>query len=317
MIQLELHQKCADRPRLSLVRISGQFDVTACANIQQLAAALDDEPATWVDDHLFSLRMDEVESLTLNVEGRSLELQRDEAGFALGGSKPRHIDVDIGNDVLQTLVSIRGTLTSAGVIPTITDFESQDSVQLLSALVGTSDRYEERILIGKMTPNGERWVKRLSDSAILRLDSTTASSLEIDPDLLKNRSLIDVEPGAVQSVELLAHGRTFRWSAEKASSLRPEPVTGASFDSTEIEALRSRLAKLRAKKWLIRPHDPAKLSLICQVNFAILDQDNAQRGYSLHIALGQDRKTLAWLGESNDYFEPESELEELLVPAQK
>ncbi len=293
--------------------MAGPEEVAACANIQELAATLDRESVSWIDDRLFSLRADEIEALTMNVEDHSLELVREESGFWVRGQKPRHVDIETGNDVLQTLVSIHGTLAAAEVNPTTIDFGPRDFVQLRSAVVGPSDRYQERVLIGKVLPNGERWAKRVSDSAVLRIDSVAASSLELDADVLKNRSLIDVATSAVQSVELLAHGRTMRWVIDNSGVLQPDPVTALPFDSKRIESMRSQLAKLRAKKWLIRPRDWANIKSLWQVNFDVVDQDNALRRYLLHIAMNPNQHTVAWLGDSTDYFEPEPELKDLLA----
>jgi hypothetical protein len=190
-VQVEFYAKCDKQAGLGRVRVSGALDAMACADIQGLTTALERAPADWIDDRLFSLRGDEVESLTVNVRGQSLELEREGSSFLLRRPESRRVDIDTGNDVLGTLVMLRGELGPENANLVRFDSESSDFVQLRSSVVGISDHYDERILIGPVLVDGTRWVKRLSDGTLLRIDAPTASSLSVDATALRSRNLID------------------------------------------------------------------------------------------------------------------------------
>jgi hypothetical protein len=190
-VQVEFYAKCDKQAGLGRVRVSGALDAMACADIQGLTTALERAPADWIDDRLFSLRGDEVESLTVNVRGQSLELEREGSSFLLRRPESRRVDIDTGNDVLGRLVMLRGELRPENANLVRFDSESTDFVQLRSSVVGISDHYDERILIGPVLVDGTRWVKRLSDGTLLRIDAPTASSLSVDATALRSRNLID------------------------------------------------------------------------------------------------------------------------------
>lgn len=192
-VRVEFDSKCDNQAGLGRVRVSGALDAIACADIQGLTTALERAPADWIDDRLFSLRGDEVEGLTVNVRGQSLELEREGSSFILHRPESRRVDIDTGNDVLGTLVALRGELLSDNANLAKFDSESGDFVQLRSSVVGNSDHYVERILVGPALVDGAHWVKRLSDGELLRIDAATTSSLVVDTTALKSKNLVDAD----------------------------------------------------------------------------------------------------------------------------
>lgn len=310
-VRVELHRNCPDHPGLSLLIVSGADDTLACANVEQLANMLDAQASSWVDTHLFSLRTDEVESLALQLEGRSLTLEREGSAFLLRGLESHPIDIDTGNEVVQKLVSTHGTLATTRSV-SASDFDPNTFVELRSAVVGLSEHYEERVIFGPIASNGERWVKRISDSAAMRIDSKTDSLLRLEGNLIRSRIIVNVEASRVQDIELSSRGRRLRWVSEKGGSLRPEPGPDLPLDSGDVELLRRHLAGLRAQRWLKKPSSFARDKPTYLVSFAIMDGDNTPRRYLLHIAVNTSKEVAAWLEETNDYFEPELELVDLV-----
>jgi hypothetical protein len=183
-VVVQFYGTCGKWPELSTVRISGATSVAACVNAQDLTNTLGDEAPSWLDDRLFSVRTDEIEGLTIKLEGHSLELEREEMGFVTGGPEPHRIDIDAGNDSLQTLTSIRGVLANSASEIAQADVGPSNYIEVRSAVVGATDRYEERVLIGPAQANGQRWVKRVTDSTLLRLDAKAADSLRIESKLM-------------------------------------------------------------------------------------------------------------------------------------
>ncbi len=182
-VAVELYQSCGKWPELSTFRVSGAKGVAACANAQGLATALTEAAPSWIDDRLFSVRTDEIESLRVDLDGHSVELEREEYGFLLSGPQPRRIDVDAGNELLQALTSIHGKLVDPASEIAKADLEANNFILVRSAVVGATDRYEERVLVGPEQSGSQRWAKRVTDSTFLHLDAKASSSLKLEPKL--------------------------------------------------------------------------------------------------------------------------------------
>ena len=183
-VAVELYDSCGKWPELSTFRISGAKGVAACTSAPGLATALTEAAPSWIDDRLFSVRTDEIESLRVELDGHSLELEREEYGFLLSGPQPRRIDVDTGNELLQTLTSIHGVMIDPASDNAHADLKANNFILVRSAVVGATDRYEERVLIGPEQSGGQRWAKRVADSTFLRLDAKASSSLKLESKLM-------------------------------------------------------------------------------------------------------------------------------------
>jgi hypothetical protein len=183
-VLVELSPTCGKWPELSTIRVSGAARVAACAKAEDLTTLLVADASSWLDDRLFSVRTDEIEGLTVELDGHSLKLERQELGFSMSIPEPRRIDIDTGNDSLQTLTSIRGVLANSASNIAPADVEGINFIEVRSGVVGPTDRYAERVLIGPEQSNGQRWLKRASDSTFLRLDAKAANSLKIESKLL-------------------------------------------------------------------------------------------------------------------------------------
>jgi hypothetical protein len=176
---------CDGQPALSLVNVSGLEEFTACADARAILAKLELNFANHTDTHLFSLRPDEVESVSTQMGGRSLQLERWESSFRLAGPVPRAIDLEAGNGWLQSLLAIRGTLVQNPASVAIAPFDKEQFVQLRSAVVGPGESYQERVTIGQPNPRGERFIRRDADGALLRVSAQDATLLVLDENNLE------------------------------------------------------------------------------------------------------------------------------------
>jgi hypothetical protein len=311
-IQLALLGGCEGQPALSVLSVTGTQDVTACANVQDLQARLDAGGPAWVDRHLFSLRMDEVERLAMQVDGRLLELERYESRFRVLGNDPRAIDINTGNDALQALVSIQGTLQEGTHKPVSSQMAETNFIELRSLVATSANNLEERVLVGPATPNGERWVRRMSDSALLEVDATNARSLVADDNWTRSKILVNSDASAVQSIEFVVRGRTFRWTQDDQALKHAQPAKALPLDSNEIEKLRGCLGKLRVQGWLYPDAARVDRSTAATLIFETNDGDRSPRRYTLELALGDKRRLVAKLVGADAFFDPEPALTELL-----
>lgn len=178
-IRLEFGGPCEGEPSTSLVAVVGSEDVTACADARALLARLARGPSEWLDNCAFSVRPDEVESLEAASSGHSWQLERWESAFRFTGADPKPVELEPGNRLLQAMLSTCGKLVSPSP-PGILPFDANNFIRVRSAVIGDTDRYEERVLVGPALANGDRYVKREMDGALLRIPRTEVDALMPD-----------------------------------------------------------------------------------------------------------------------------------------
>ena len=183
-IRLEFGGSCDGQPNSSFVAITGSEDFTACADTRALVTKLEGEPTDWEDSQLFSVRPDEFESLDEVPNGQPLHLERWESAFRITGGAVHPIDLETGNQWLSELLSTRGKLVNSST-QVVTGFDAKNFVRVSSAVIGDSDHYEERVLFGPALANGDRYVKRDADGAILRISASAVRALLLDENRLK------------------------------------------------------------------------------------------------------------------------------------
>ena len=182
-IRLEFGGPCAGESNSSLVAITGFEDVTACADTRALLSKLEGGATDWKDSQLFSVRPDEVESLDEVSNGQPLHLERWESAFRITGGAVHPIDLETGNQWLTALLAARGALVNPST-QAIPAFDAKNFVRVSSAVIGGSDHYEERVLLGPALANGDHYVKRDSDGAILRISASAIRALLLDENRL-------------------------------------------------------------------------------------------------------------------------------------
>ena len=183
-IRLEFGGPCEGEPESFLVAVTGSEDFTACADTRALLAKLEGGASDWVDSQLFSLRPDELESLDEESSSHSLHLERWESAFRITGGAAHRIDLETGNRLVLALLATRGKLVNPSIIG-VPPFDDRNFVLVRSAVIGDTDRFEERVLVGPALANGDRYVKRVADGAVLRLSAADVTSLLLDENQLK------------------------------------------------------------------------------------------------------------------------------------
>lgn len=181
-VRLEFGAPCSDG---SFVSVSGAEQFEACADTRALLPRLELQAPEWVDSKLFSVRPDEVESLELKHGAQTSKLERWESGFRVTEHDVQALDLETGNRVLSVLLKVGGKLTNA---PSAGTFENASVVTVRSAVIGDTDKYEERVVVGPALTSGDRFARREVDGALLRVPASEASSLLLDENRLKELS---------------------------------------------------------------------------------------------------------------------------------
>jgi hypothetical protein len=179
-IAIEMTSPCAEATGLTTARVSGDETTVACADFSPLIAILSQEAETWRDTRLFTLRTDQVESVRTSLRGEKIDLRREGTAFTMGNANIVQVDLQAGNEFLTALLEARGQVVFANLQSVRPVFTSGDYLQIRSSVIGQQDEYQEKLFVGLPMTNGERFVKRAEDDAVLRISEATAELLQMD-----------------------------------------------------------------------------------------------------------------------------------------
>ena len=287
-VKIEFMGSCDSLPGLTLVRVAGAPATLACANAKSVTTLLAHAPLDWRDSQLFSLRMDQVESLEVSFDSKKFDLRRDGTGFMLEASTgTSQVDSEPGNDFLTALLSTGGQIITRDLYSPASAFDSSDFIRLRSSVIGSDENYQEQVLLGTRSIDGSRFVRRLEDNAVLKVEPTMAAMVQINSQSFKSRTIIHVDSNQVQHVEVRIRG--------KKATIRSE----------QMDALRECLSDLKAKKWLSARPAANVAQDMTQLDFDIVKGDDSLRHHTLRIASQDDGTEYCWLEEEQaSYFEP-------------
>ena len=184
-IAVELMSPCAEATGLTAVRVSDDGTTVTCADFSRLLAILSQEAETWRDTRLFTLRTDQVESVRASFRGEGVELRREGIAFTMESANPVQVDLQAGNEFLTALLAARGRVVSTKSASMHPVFASGEYLQIRSSVMGEQDEYQEKLIVGPSTANGDQFVKRAEDDAVLRISEATAELLRMDAQSFK------------------------------------------------------------------------------------------------------------------------------------
>jgi hypothetical protein len=202
-----------------------------------------------VDRSLFTLRTDEVEAF-VSVEGdKRLELERKEKGFVMRAPQHGSIELEPGNQRIQSMISVRGELLPGKNPKELGLDPPRGSVLMKSTAALESRVVEESVAIGNAASDGRVNVRRKQDGALLLIDAASARSLLPDATLMRNRTIFDFSPTDLRTIEIKTPRTTQKLARSLSGSFTLEAPKGFDADpglsSDLVEALRS----LAAERW--------------------------------------------------------------------
>jgi hypothetical protein len=115
-----------------------------------------------------------------------MDLRREGTAFTMEGANSVQVEIQAGNEFLTALLAARGQVVSTKLTPTHQAFASGDYLQIRSSVIGKQDDYQEKLLVGPSTPNGDRLVKRAEDDVVLRISEATAELLRMNAQSFKH-----------------------------------------------------------------------------------------------------------------------------------
>jgi len=202
-----------------------------------------------VDRQLFTLRTDEVEGF-VSVEGdKRLELDRKEKGFVMRAPQQGSIELEPGNQRIQSMVSARGELLPGAKPKDLGLDPPRGSVLLKSTAALESRVIEEFVSIGNTAGDGRVNVQRKQDGAVLLIDAASSRSLLPDATLMRNRTILDFSPNDLRTIEIKTPRTTQKLVRSLSGSFTLEAPKGFDADSGLASDLIEVLRSLAAERW--------------------------------------------------------------------
>jgi hypothetical protein len=228
--------------------------VAACVP-KSVMAGLSTPAEALIDRSLFSLRKDEVESLTIVRGDRKLELERQQNGFVMRAPVKADVELETGNQHVEAIVAGRGTLVDAPDLARLGLEPPRGRASVKSAAEDDSKVIEETLQIGAAGPDGTLHVRRTADGAVLELGKDAARLLAADASLLRKRQLLDFAPSELLVIELESKSLHQRLRREPSGSFTLELPKDAAHDASLATSLVDVLGSLEADRWVASADD--------------------------------------------------------------
>ena len=211
----------------------------------------------FVDHHLFSLRPDEIEQITLVAGDATLEIARSGTGWHQRAPTDGAVEPDVGQSFARSLHDLTAeSIAGPG---------SPDSPATASATVTKVDGGEEKlgsetIELGTIGADGFVEARRVVDGARLRLTADAAAMLRPSGLALRSRKVVDEPASRVRSVTI--DSPSLRQVLRRSSSggFTLEEPTSLAVDAGLANDVTEALVKLRADRW-VADHDDGSFGL--------------------------------------------------------
>jgi hypothetical protein len=233
-----------------VVALRREPDRLAACVARNVMPGLSTPVAELVDHRLFTLRNDEVENLTIVQGEQRLELDRKENGFLMRAPQRREVELEPGNQRLQTILATAGELVPDAQPKQLGLDPPRGSVLLKSTAAFDSRTLEELVLVGNPASDGRVPVLRKHDGAVLLIDPLSAKNLLPDATLLKSRVILDFTQYELKSIEIKTPRVVQRLVRSLGGSYTLEAPKGFEVDPGLAADLVESVRALGAERWV-------------------------------------------------------------------
>ncbi len=226
-----------------------------------------------VDQTLFFAQKDQVESISITLGEKKLDLERKDNGFVMLAPIKTNVELEAGNEWLDSILGAEGEIEKAPDLAALGLSPPAGHIDIKYIRKTDSGLAKDRVDLGKRSPDGKLWVRRVNDGAVLQLGREVARPIRVDTTLVRDKKVLEFTASDFHSAEITAAGvgptdrsRTIRpVSLRQAQRLRPgcRTVHGRRGSSglAHGRALGSR--QRRRQLWLRAP-DRARSRELCR-----------------------------------------------------
>jgi hypothetical protein len=224
-------------------------DPAAACVPKSVMPGLDTPSDQLVDLYPFSLRKDEVESLSIVRGSDKLELDRKESGFLLRAPVKGDVELDTGNRRVERIVRAEGKLVSSPDPKQLGLDPPAGHATVKSSAETDAEVIEETVDLGTRDKNGMLPIRRETDGAVLLLDSDAARAFEPDATLIRSRKIFDFGLPEFRSLEVTSKTVHQKFHREASGQLGLDLPKGFERDAGLASALVDDLGSLAADRW--------------------------------------------------------------------
>ena len=228
-----------------------------------------------VDRTLFATRKDEVESISMQLGPKKLELDRKEDGFSMTAPLKATVKLEAGNQWLDKVLGAEGALQDEPDLAALGLSPPRGHILVKYIQETDSQLAKARVDIGKRTEKGGLWVRREQDGAVLELSPQAAEPIRVDTTLVRDTRVLDFKPSALHFVEVTREGTTQRFVREASGQFVLEKPKGFDADPGLCADVVDALSSLTAERW-VADDDDGSFGLsrpTLQVGFSFDEQD--------------------------------------------
>src|SRR6266542_447772 len=214
-------------------------------------------PESFVDRHLFSLRVDEIEQIALVSGGERLELVRSGVAGHMRAPSDAEVEAEVGQSFARTLHELSAEEVVLHAKAEDFGFSAAPRATATLTKIDAADESAgtETIELGSETSDGFAYVRRLGDGAVLKVARDVARALVPSSFALRSRKVIDEAPARILRLfiasaavhEVLRQSGSGEWTFE-------EPK-GLAVDTRLADDVAEALANLRADRWVADDDD--------------------------------------------------------------
>jgi hypothetical protein len=249
-IEIEIGGPCPEHPQWLVAVRSEKTSVAGCV-VKEIAEELKITPAMLAEQHLFSLRHDEVESFEISRGEAKLAATRSEKGFRMTAPTSADVDGDLGEQWLKEWLELTGETPASGSVAagTLVLSEPRASV-LLRAVSDVPQAYgEQRVDLGTLAGKPGVFAVRSADGAVLHLPQLDLNQLDVTGLKLRSRTVLDLQVRQLTRIEVVAPNVRQVIVQESAGPVLVEPP-GSTPDGILLVELLDTLRALRAVRWV-------------------------------------------------------------------
>ena len=210
-----------------------------------------------MDKHLFALRKDEVESLSVVRGDKKLDLARKESGFVMRSPVQGEVELETGNRRIEAIVLAEGELVLDAKAADLGLEPPTGKITLRSSAESDEAVVEETVEIGRVGKSGKLAVRRVADGMVLELDPDAARTLEADSTLIRGLRLLDFSGSDFRSLEV--RGRSVKQTIHREASgqIVLDVPAGKSADTALTGDAIHELGRLTADRWVSDVEEPS------------------------------------------------------------
>jgi hypothetical protein len=208
-----------------------------------------------VDRNLFSLRLDEVESLSIGLGGKRLELERKGEGFAMRAPQKADVDPAAGNQRIESILGIRGELQDSGKPAEFGLEPAAGQATIKSTSEPNGKLREEGLVIGATGKDGGAYVRRVQDGAILKIQRDALRVLLPDATLVKSRKILEFNERQLRALSIKGANLEQRLIRNASNEYVLEIPRGFPHDAGLVSDVVSALSMLATDRWVADTND--------------------------------------------------------------